>query len=32
MFDATLLLRHPFRQPMGAAKSITVFSWRHKRP
>ena len=31
MFGVTLLLRHPFRQPIRLRKSITVFSCRHKR-
>jgi hypothetical protein len=30
MFGVTLLLRHPFRQPIRPGKSITVSRWRHK--
>ncbi|MFM1798612.1 MAG: hypothetical protein RLZZ117_890 [Cyanobacteriota bacterium] len=30
MFVVTLLLRHPFRQPIRLGKFITVFSCRHK--
>jgi hypothetical protein len=30
MFGVTLLLRHPFRQPIRLGKFITVFSCRHK--